>query len=317
MREPSAFPTPRDQPRDLESYALRGSFAVGDLTVHHLTDGLTFGNRRFWFNGIDPATWMEPLGLTDPDTPFPVNFGLFAVTGRGSVTLVDCGFGPAIHELPDVRAGNELLTRLSETGIEPADVEHIVLTHMHTDHCGQLVTQTPAGGAKITFPRATVHVHTDELAYWTGPASDDDPMSGYVRSRITPVADSGQVVTFTSATQIAPGVTAVPMTGHTAGHTVVLVTADGASCFLVGDLAHHPVHFCHHSWLPAIDADPVRSVQARQALAERAIALDAIVTAPHMPILTLGRLSRDHDGQVIWTRVDPSGLAPVSHATKA
>ena len=62
MREPIALPTPRDQPRDLESYALRGSFAVGDLTVHHLTDGLTFGNRRFWFNGIDPATWMEPLG---------------------------------------------------------------------------------------------------------------------------------------------------------------------------------------------------------------------------------------------------------------
>lgn len=300
-----AFPTPRDQPRDLADYALHGSFGVGGLTVHHVTDGLAFGNRRYWFSGIDPAVWMPVLGLTDPDTPFPVNFGLFVVTGGGSVTLVDCGFGPGIEALPGVRAGNQLLARLAEIGIEPGQVDNIVVTHLHTDHCGQLVTELPDGEVRLTFPRATVHIQADELAHWTGPAADGDPMSPYVRSRVGPVLAAGQVTTFGTGAMIAPGVEAIAMPGHTAGHTVVRVSSDGATCFLAGDLAHHPVHFCYHSWLPAIDADPPRSIQARAALADLAIAENALVTAPHMMILTLGRLSRAPSGQVTWHRAEP------------
>jgi glyoxylase-like metal-dependent hydrolase (beta-lactamase superfamily II) len=302
-----AFPTPRDQPHDLSAYALSGSFAVGGLTVHHVTDGLTFGNRRYWFNGIDPAVWMPVLGLTDPDTPFPVNFGLFVVTGADRVTLVDCGFGPAIEALPEVRAGNQLLARLAEIGIDPGDVDDIVITHLHTDHCGQLVTELPGGQVRLTFPNATVHLQEDELAYWSGAAADDDPMSPYVRSRIGPVTAARHLATFGARALIAPGVEAIAMPGHTAGHTVVRVSADGATCFLVGDLAHHPVHFCQHSWLPAIDADPPRSIQARAALADLAIAENALVTAPHMPILTLGRLSRNAAGQVTWQSAEPEG----------
>ncbi|HUZ55738.1 MAG TPA: MBL fold metallo-hydrolase [Streptosporangiaceae bacterium] len=305
MTDQIAFPTPRDQPRDLDAYALSGSFAVGGLTVHHVSDGLTFGNRRYWFNGIDPAAWMPPLGLIDPDTPFPVNFGLFVVIGGGAVTLVDCGFGPAIGELSGVRGGNQLLTRLAEIGIAPEQVDSIVLTHLHTDHCGQLVTELPGGEVRVTFPNASVHIQADELAYWTGTAADDNPMSPYVRSRIMPVAAADQVRTFGATAPVAPGVEAIAMPGHTAGHTVVRVSADGATCFLVGDLAHHPVHFCYHSWLPAIDADPPRSVRAREDLAQLAIAQDAVVTAPHMPILTLGRLARNSGGQITWRRVEP------------
>lgn len=305
MTDKIAFPTPRDQPRDLGSYALHGSFTVGRLRVHHVSDGLTFGNRRFWFNGIDPAVWMRPLGLSDPDTPFPVNFGLFVVTDGTWVTLVDCGFGPAIEELPEVRGGNQLLTRLAEIGIAPDQVDSIVLTHLHTDHCGQLVTELPSGEVTLTFPNATVHVQADELAYWTGPEADDNVMSPYVRSRMLPAVAAGKVAAFETTESAGPGVTALAMPGHTAGHTVVRVSDGGSTCYLVGDLAHHPVHFSYPSWLPAIDADPPRSIAARQRLADLAIADNAVVTAPHMPILTLGRLSRNAAGDVVWRRVEP------------
>lgn len=299
------LPSPANLPTDLDAYALHGSFAVGSLTIHHVTDGLGFGNRRFWFNGIDPAAWMPPLGLTDPDTPFPVNFGFFVVVGRGNVTLVDAGFGPAVNNIEGMRAGNELLIRLQEIGVSPEQVDNILLTHMHSDHCGQLITDAADGDRLITFPHATVHVQAEELAYWTRTESDSDPMANYVRSRILPILDAGLVATFTSAVEVAPCVTAIEMAGHTEGHTVVEVSDGGTTCYLVGDLAHHPVHFCHHDWLPAIDRDPARSIRARKALTDRAIDQGAIVTAPHMPILTLGRLSRAADGGVVWERVEP------------
>ncbi|WP_181778976.1 MBL fold metallo-hydrolase [Pseudonocardia pini] len=299
------FPSPLDVPRDLAEQALSGSFDVGDARIHHITDGIMFGRRRFWFTGIDPALWTAPLGITDPDTEFPVNFGLFVVELAGAVTLVDCGFGPGIHDLGESRGGDEMRHRLREIGIGPDDVDRIVLTHMHYDHCGGLVTDAGTAQARLAFPRSRVLVHAAELAYWTGPDSETDPMGTYVRARILPVIEAGLVTTFDEEAEIAPGVTAIPMAGHTPGHTCVRVTSRGEDCLLVGDLAHHPIHFRHHDWLPEIDADPRASIEARGALAEMAIDLDAIVTGPHMPILTLGRLGRDATGEVTWSRVEP------------
>lgn len=304
---PSAFPSPVNQSTRLADYALSGSFPIGDITVHHVTDALAFGKRRFWFTGIDPADWMPTLGLSDPDTLFPLNYGLFVVVAGGVVTLVDSGCGTFADGIEGAYGGNELLTRLAELGIDPGDVRHIVQTHLHSDHCGQLVTEDGAE-RRITFPNAEVHLHAAELSHWTGPATDDDRMAPFVRSRIEPVAAAGAITTFTSASVITPGVIALPMTGHTPGHTCVLVADRGQSCLLVGDIAHHPVHFRHHDWLPQIDFDPPASIASRAALCELAIGLDAIVTAPHMPILTLGKLAHDSSGAVTWTRVDPASL---------
>ncbi|MEQ3552713.1 MBL fold metallo-hydrolase [Pseudonocardia nematodicida] len=306
MNRTNAFPTPARQSPDLADYALGGSFRVGEITVHHLSDGLAFGPRRNWFTGIDPSVWMPVLDLEDPDTPFPLNYGLFVVVGHGVVTLVDSGFGPEAQRLGGARGGNELRTRLHEIGIGADDVDHVVQTHLHADHCGQLVTDT-AQGARPTFGRATVHVHARELEHWTGATTDDNFMAPYVRSRIGPVRDAGRVSTFTALTRIAPGVVALPVPGHTPGHTCVLVSDRDRHCLLVGDLAHHPVHFRHHDWLHAFDHDPAASVAARAALCELAVGLDAVVTAPHMPVLTLGRIGRDPGGGYSWTPVDAGG----------
>ena len=305
------FPSPVNQPTRVEDYARSGSFSIGRATVHHVTDGLGFGRRQFWFTGIDPAEWMPTLGLSDPDTLFPLNYGLFVVVADNTVTLVDSGCGPIADKIGGAYGGNGLITRLAEIGIEPGDVNHIVQTHLHSDHCGQLVTEEGAE-RRITFPNAKVHVHAAELSHWTGPATDDNPMAPFVRSRIEPVAAAGALTTFTSTTAIAPGVVAIPMTGHTPGHTCVLVADGGESCLLVGDIAHHPIHFRHHDWLPQIDFAPSASIASRNGLCELAIGLGAIVTAPHMPILTLGRLSRDESGEVAWTRVDPTELRGTS-----
>lgn len=309
-KHPVDFPTPRDQPTDLESYALSGTFPVGSYQVHHVTDGVGFGVRRFWFNGIEPSEWMPVLGLDDPDTPFPINFGLFVVAGHGRVILVDSGFGPASLDIPGLRGANELLQRLAELGIGRDDVDTVVQTHLHSDHCGQLVLEQPGGGVELTFPNATVHLHQSELDHWMGEAGDKDPMSPYVRSRMAPVQEAGLIRTFTEPTELAPCVTAVPMVGHTPGHTVVRVSSGGAECLLVGDLIHHPVHVRHRDWLPAIDFAPPQSIQSRSNLVDLAIELDAMVTAPHLPILTLGRLHRSADGVVHWRPVELGRVNP-------
>ncbi len=302
VRSKSGLPSPLGLPTDLSEYSLSGSFDVGAIKIHHLSDGLAFGPRRSWFTGLEPEEWMPSLGLTDPDTPFPLNFGFFVIESQAGVTLVDSGFGPVAAGIPGVRGGNEMMERLSEIGIQATDVAHIIQSHCHGDHCGQLTTQTSAGPIP-TFPRATVHIHQAEVDHWTGPATDTHPMAPKIRASLAVIGAAGQLSTFSGVTSITPGVITLPMPGHTPGHTCVLVSDRGTSCILVGDLAHHPVHFENHSWHHELEGDLAQSMASRAAICDLAIGLDAVVTAPHMPILTLGKLHRDESGHVRWAPV--------------
>jgi len=148
-----------------------------------------------------------------------------------------------------------------------------------------------------------VYVHETELKYWTTALSDDNKMSAFVRSRIDPVLRAGRITTFDRQFEVSTAVTALPTPGHTPGHCSVLVTSDGAQALLLGDVAHHPIHLEHHNWLPRIDLDPPESIRSRAKMAALAVETDALVTAPHMPILTLGRLRR-RGGQYRYVAVE-------------
>jgi glyoxylase-like metal-dependent hydrolase (beta-lactamase superfamily II) len=268
---------------------LSGSFTVGALTIHHVSDGAEQARRDSWFNGIDPSVWAPAVGVDGADALFPVNYGAFVITGDGRVTLVDTGFGSPARGRAGLQGGGELLERLAEIGVDRGDVDLVVQTHLHSDHCGWLVHDD---GATLSFPNATVYVHEKELAYWTTGASDGNPMSPFVRSRVVPVRAAGRLSTFDRSFAVSPAVTAVPTPGHTPGHSSVLVVSNGAHALLLGDVAHHPIHLEHHDWLPRIDLDPPESIRSRQKMAALAVERDALVTAPHMPIVTLGRVRR-------------------------
>ena len=272
---------------------LSETFRVGNLMVSQFSDGVMTGPRQSWFNGIDPAIWMPVLGVTSPDTPFPVNFGGFVVTGDGHVTLIDSGWGVPARTMANMTGGGQMLERLAELGIQPGDVDRIVQTHLHSDHCGWLVEDA---GGQLTFPNATVYLHVRELEYWTSAASDDNQMAPFTRSRIGPVQAAGRVQTFDGEFAVSEAVTALPTPGHTPGHSSVLLTSGGEHVLLLGDVAHHPVHLEHHDWLPVIDLDPPESIRSRGKMAALAAERNALVTAPHMPILTLGRVRRVENG---------------------
>jgi glyoxylase-like metal-dependent hydrolase (beta-lactamase superfamily II) len=306
MCDHSAFRSPLDYSKDLATFPLHGSFGVGEWEVIHVTDGLSFGSRQFWFSDVDPAEWMKPLSLTDPATAFPVNYGLFVVRGPEGVVLVDSGWGPGAKDLDPQRGAGELVVRLAELGIAPTDVDVIVQTHLHSDHCGHLTNVGEDGQSAVTFPRARVLVHEQELQYWMSAVADENPMSSYVRERVGPVAAAGLIETFSAQTTVLNGLEAVPMVGHTPGHACVLVSSMQDHCLLVGDLAHNPVHLVHHDWHTAFDFDRDAARRSRAELADLAIQLDAVITAPHMPILTLGRLRRGPGPfGVVYSPVEP------------
>lgn len=271
---------------------LWGTFRVGDIAVTQVSDGYwqrPQGPGRNWFAGIDSATWLSAFGLSDPETPFSVNFGGFVITGDGHITLVDCGWGSERgRSLPTMVGGGSMMRQLQAVGIAREDVDRVVLTHLHSDHCGHLIDDDRHG--ELTFPNATVYVHEDELRYWTSAVTDGHQMAPYVRSRLTPWLEAQRVCTFEGETSLSSAITLLPTPGHTPGHSSVLTTSRGEYALLLGDVAHHPIHLEHLDWVPEFDVDPEMSIKSRQRMAALAVKHNALVTAPHMAVLTLGRL---------------------------
>lgn len=271
---------------------LVATFRVGELEISQLSDGFGTAPRRSWFAGIDPQVWMPTFGIVDADTPFAVNFGGFLVVGDGHVTLVDAGLGAPGLTRAGLAGGGRMLERLAEIGVDRHTVDRVVLTHMHSDHVGHLSD----AAAALTFPDAAVHVNRDELDYWTTSTSDDNPMSTFVRSRISGLLRDGRVRTFAGEHALSASVTAIPTPGHTPGHCSVVLCSAGQTAILLGDVAHHPVHLEHHGWLPDIDLDPAESQRSRARVAGFAADHQAVVVGPHMPVLTLGYVERRPDG---------------------
>ncbi len=272
---------------------LSETFHLAGLEIAALSDGAPDRALGGFFHGVDAAEWTRALGITSADEPVPFNFGAFLIRGDGRTVLVDAGYGAAGKAL-GVPGGGELLQRIAELGVKREEIDTIVHTHLHLDHCGW---DTDAEHDRaVTFPNATVHVSRKELDYWTGPATDENPAAKGARATIAPLLESGRVQTFEGEFAVTGSIVMVPTPGHTPGHCSVLVASNGEHLLILGDAAHHPTHLEHHSWIPQVDVDPAESTRSRAKVAQLAVEKNAIVTGGHFPILTLGRVKKVETG---------------------
>jgi glyoxylase-like metal-dependent hydrolase (beta-lactamase superfamily II) len=272
---------------------LSETFTVGALQVAALSDGAPDRALGGFFHGVEPADWTAALGITDPEQPMPFNFGTFLVRGDGHTTLIDTGMGVPARQM-GIPGGGELLARLADLGIAPSEVDTIVHTHLHPDHCAWN-TDDDAGGA-IAFPSATVYVARAELAHWEQPALDGDDRAALARRKTQPFRDASRLEPTDGEFAVTDSLTMIPTPGHTPGHCSMLLASQGEHLVILGDAAHHPVHLEHHDWIPGVDLDPAESTRSRGKIAALAVEKDALVTGGHFPILTLGRVRRVESG---------------------
>ncbi|MDA0364994.1 MAG: MBL fold metallo-hydrolase [Chloroflexi bacterium] len=270
---------------------LSDTFHIGNLEVAALSDGAPERALGGFFHGVDAAEWTRALGITDPETPVPFNFGSFLIRGGTRTVLIDTGYGTPAREM-GMEGGGGLLDRIRELGVGLDEIDMIVHTHLHGDHVGW---NLDADGAP-TFPKAVFFVSRVEMDYWLGSEADANPMAAAARRAVSSLQASGRVATFDGEIAVTTGLTTVPTPGHTPGHTSLLLASQGEHLLIAGDAAHHPAHLEHHDWIPGVDLDPAESHRSRQKLAELAVEKDAIVTGGHFPILTLGKLERVESG---------------------
>lgn len=227
---------------------------------------------------------------TGPD-PLPVNG--FVVLRGSQVTLVDAGGGTLLG------AGLGALPReLEEAGVLPGVVTTIVATHLHADHVGGLMT--PGGAAR--FPNAELVVQEAEAAFW----SDDGAMSRagagaadfFKAARATLAAYKGRTRLVNGAAELVPGLTAMPLAGHTPGHMGVLVT-DGPERLLIwGDIIHSTaLQLPHPAWTVVFDVDPAAAAATRARVLDVVAAEKLRVAGAHMA--SAGQIEKRAEGYAL------------------
>jgi glyoxylase-like metal-dependent hydrolase (beta-lactamase superfamily II) len=224
------------------------------------------------------------------------------VRAHGRTILVDAGIGPDIAAAMGAPAGR-LVAELRAAGVEPADVDDVIVTHAHPDHAGGLTT----AGAP-TFARARHHVARAERDFWLGPdpgARLFPPMADVMVSTATAALETleraGLVDLREAGDEVAPGVTVLDAPGHTPGHMAVEVDDGGDGLLYLADAVVHELQLEHADWTAPLDTDAAATVATRRALLDRAAERGTIVAGFHLR--STGRVAREGDGY----RLAPAG----------
>lgn len=256
---------------------------IGTSEVTVLADGFTPLGAKL-FTGDPPA--QSVLGTDTVKTS--VN-GWLVNTGDRLI-LIDSGGSGLADSL------GKLSHNLLAAGYALDQVDVVLMTHLHGDHCSGLTINGQA-----MFPNAVVRVAEAELAFWTSAenlAKAPEGMKGQfklIEAKLKPYRDAGRIQTFRSG-EVVPGVSAEPAVGHTPGHTMFRIASGGSQFLIWGDITHNAaLQIPEPSRSIAYDVDPGKAAETRKKVLDQ-VATDKIAVAgSHLPFPGLGRIIRIGD----------------------
>ncbi|KAB0657109.1 MBL fold metallo-hydrolase [Burkholderia territorii] len=265
---------------------------LGDLQIVALSDGTHAFPIDTVFRDISKEAIRRDLDREFLEPPVQGSINAFLVDTGTKRILVDTGAGVLYGD-----CCGKLLANLRAAGYAPEQIDEVLLTHLHKDHVGGIVTN-----GKMTFPNATVRVNEIEANYWLNldnKAQAPAFLSSFfdaAAASVAPYIAAGRFTTFRGAAMLAPGIRAVPMPGHTPGHTAYLIESGNAGLLAWGDIVHvAAIQLPDPDATVQYDSDADAARRSRRETFKRVADKRYLVGAAHIAFPGLGHLRRDAD----------------------
>jgi glyoxylase-like metal-dependent hydrolase (beta-lactamase superfamily II) len=269
---------------------------LGDFELSVFSDGTYPLDGGAFFGVVPKVMWSRKVAADEKNYVTAGLNSLLIRTGKQTV-LVETGMGNKLSERMIRFYGQpaKLLENLAAGGVSPEDVDIVINSHLHFDHCGWNTVRNKDGKTVPTFPRAKYYAPEGEWQYARHP-SERDAIS-YISENYDPLVESGQMTLLKGGEEIVPGISVKTFPGHTAHMQAVIVKSSRTACY-ISDLMPTTAHI-DLTWGMSFDLYPLQTIESKKDYYARAIPEKWLTIFTHDPNTPWAYVEKDEAGKMV------------------
>ena len=279
----------------------------GDLELFVLSDCTLRLDGGAMFGVVPKALWSRKSPADERNRIF-LGTNCLLIRAAGKTVVVETGLGSKTgKKFNDIYAVDRpagLVEALHGHGVEPSDVDLVINTHLHFDHCGGNTRLNEDGEPVATFPNAQYVSQRKEFEHANAPTDRD--RASYLSEDFAPLAKSGQFQLVDGETEILPGVEVVPVPGHNDSHQCVRLSSGGRTAFFFGDLVPTAAHL-PYPWIMGYDLFPLTTLEQKKRWLPLAAEQKWLCLFPHDHAMPAAYLD-EKDGRIVPRAADETDL---------
>ncbi len=272
---------------------------LGDFELTVVSDGTYFLDGGAFFGVVPKTMWSKKV---TPDEQNRLETGLNSLlvrTGKKNI-LIETGIGNKLSEkmVHIYKQPAKLLDNLHAAGVAPEDIDIVINTHLHFDHCGW---NTVRRGDRVvaTFPNAKYYVQQKEWEH--GRLQLERDAVSYMSPNYDPLLETGQMVLLNGDLELLPGVSVKVFPGHTANMQAVIIESGGGNekktaCYISDLIATS--HHLDVTWVMAFDLFPLETIESRKKYYAQAIPERWLTVFTHDDQTPWGYVERGERGKL-------------------
>jgi glyoxylase-like metal-dependent hydrolase (beta-lactamase superfamily II) len=268
---------------------------IGDFELTSLSDGIYHLDGGGFFGVVPKPLWSKRIP-SDENNRVPTGLNSVLIRADDKNILIETGIG---NKLPDKMAQiygqpAKLLDNLHAAGLSPDDIDIVINTHLHFDHCGWNTIRRN-GAITATFPKATYYVQEGE---WKHAHENQRDAVSYLTDNYDSLVASGQMELLRGDCEIVPGISVQVFPGHTRDMQAVIIKGGGKTACYISDLIPTNAHV-ELNWVMAFDLYPLETIESRKHYYSRAIPERWLTMFTHDPEIPWAYVEKDERRKIV------------------